>query len=188
MCKYANMQMCQCTNDMKTKIFLIISCCFFVVFLGCSTDKKNANVQNETVLQVDTIFVRDTVFLYREYSVSTMSTTNTPTSIDNYIYLTLNRIFWGNSRWEAWQDEQGKSFVYRLLSTHKGRLYVEKIGWIGSYDEHYLANRVEICPQIFGMDDFVFLQKVEWISPTIVKLLVNDKEYALDIPRMKVVE
>ena len=159
----------------KSFIVLVLFCmCFF----NCSS-KKEANTLNTTTALIDTVIIRDTIYLDKESSIS------------DDLYFSINSIYNGNY-WEKEYDDEYWYFYKILLSSIGERkyIYVEKIQIIDD-SKVKMIKRTKIPPSIFGRDSDYYYHSpalIDWISPTIVKLLIEKKEYNLDISKMKIVK
>ena len=158
---------------MRKKIYLILSCVLYMSFFSCTS--KKTNTLNGTSIAVDTvkIFVRDTIYI------------TDSCLFPDHIYLYVNYIT--NSR--VW----GSDDIYRIVFTsveEMRSIYLEKFQIMES-DGLKFIERTKIPPEIFE-DEFNYYayhpKIIEWVSPTVAKLLINEKEYNLDISKMKVVE
>ena len=155
-------------------------------FYSCSPSTKDASMQ-----ETETIVIKDTVYL--ETPITTVYEEGNLSSVINIAYLTIDRVSYGG----RWETKQGKEYFYRLIFTSMGEqqnLYVEKIGWISDDTDHLkLVSRAKIQDKDFGGNWWYDgTPRVEWISPTIVKLSFttddwedrNEKEFILDISKI----
>ena len=173
---------------MQTKNYLLLLC-LFCLCIGCSRSQQGtpASFDENVVIVRDTI-VREvvrTVVRDRETAPPVfVAIANISFPADDTILVTSTRI----SRGPTWDDGQENFFFYQLLLSNIGeinRIHVEKIGWLDIGDQLYLANRVEVHSEVFGQKwGLWFPEVIKWISPTIVRILTNNREYDLDIPAM----
>ena len=189
---------------MKKVIYLILSTVLFVSFYNCSPNNQDTNAQDAKTV------IRDTVYLYKEAETETKCDVfsyeyvgaifyTNPSSLTNILYLTMDRMFRG----KIWNNEQGGYFFYRLLFASVGDaefLFVEKIDWIEEEEgkEFFkLVSRFRITKEHFnGNWWYDGAPKVEWISPTVVKLSFatdnwedrSEKEFYLDLAKLEILK
>jgi len=150
---------------------------FFISFCSCSSN-KDTNTLNPTNI-VDTLIIRDTVYVDNEFSIS-----------DDF-YFSINSISMGGT-WEKEYDDE-YSYYYRMLFSsieECNYIHVEEIQIIGD-SKVKMIKRTKISPKIFGYNsDYYYYHPVliDWISPAVVRLLIEEKEYNLDISKMKIVK
>ena len=151
-------------------------------FFSCSLNRKNTNAQ-EVKTEISNLYIATTI--YEE---------NNPCSLTNILYLTMI----GMSRGDTWQDEQDEYFFYRLVFSSMGEHYnldVEKIGWLSNESDHLnLVSRIRIQEKDFDNNWWYGdVPKIEWISPTVVKLSFaiagnwedkSEKEFILDLTKI----
>jgi len=105
--------------------------------------------------------------------------------IPDYLYLSINRLYNGNS----WSNNDDDEFFYRILLSSIEELeyiYVEQIQIIGD-SQCKLVKRIMVSPKVFGMDYFINeIKFIEWISPTKILLSIGDIEFKFDIKQMKI--
>jgi hypothetical protein len=181
--------MANSVNIKMTKInYLIFKILLFVSFYSCSSNDKNAPMQAETVI------IRDTIYLNsKETPITTVYEEGNLSSIINIAYLTMLKVSYG----DRWKNKLGEEYFYRLVFTsieECEQLYVEKIGWINNESDHLkLVSRAEIRDKDFdGNWWYDCVPKIEWISPTVVKLSFttddledrSEKEFYLDISKI----
>jgi len=145
----------------KKKLFYLFLCVY--LFVNC-TSKETTTFVNNKVIEKDTVYI------------------NTGSPISDDLYFSINKISIGDY-WEK-NDESDCFYYYRLLLTsleERHSIYVEEIKIIDD-SKVEMVKRFEIKPDIFGE---VYYSEppdiVNWLSPTVVKLLINEKELDLDI-------
>jgi len=162
---------------MKKAAFSLTLAFAGIGFLGCSAETAELDGKKN-----DTVFICDTVYLEEKSAIS-----------DDF-YFSINSIYAGNC-WEK-ENDGDYWYYYRILFTsieEQDYIYIEEIKIIAD-SKVKLIKRTKIQPQLFGIESFgldSFHYKpelIEWISPTVVKLLIEKKEYKLDISKMKIVK
>jgi len=157
---------------------LSVFCLFNIIFINCSSKEKgNSLTKNNTIAIRDTVVIKDTIYISENASVT-----------DDF-YFSIGKISIGDY-WEK-KDDIDYNYYYRLLFTsveERYYLYIEEIK-VDDDSKVKLINRFKVNPQTFGQDYYNYPPEiVDWISPTIVKLLINKKEYNLDISKMEIVK
>jgi hypothetical protein len=163
---------------MQKRNYLILLCIFFTSFFSCSF-KKDANALDTNIV-ADTVIIRDTIYIDKE------------SSIDDDLYFSISSIYSDGGCWEKEHDDEYWYYYKILFSSIEERnyIYVEEIQIIGDSNVK-MIKRTKISPKVFGRDsDYYYYPPkfIDWISPTVVKLLIEEKEYNLDISKMKVVK
>ena len=159
---------------MKKAAFSLTLAFAGISLLGCSAETAELDAKKN-----DTVFIRNTVYIEEESAIS-----------DDF-YFSINSIYAGN----CWEKENDW-YYYRILFTsieEQDYIYIEEIKIIAD-SKVKLIKRTKIQPKLFGieffgLDSFHYKPElIEWISPTVVKLLIEKKEYKLDISKMKIVK
>lgn len=152
---------------MKHNYLLFILLCVFL--FNCSS-KETSKITNNRVIEKDTIYI------------------NSQSSISDNLYFSINGISVG----DYWENENDPDYYYYyrfLFASIEERkyLYAEEIKIIDD-GKVKLIKRIEVLPEIFGLDYYLDSpQVIRWTSPITLKLLINKKEYELNIRTMKII-
>ena len=174
---------------MKKMNCLIFLSVLFVGLCNCTSNKKDTNAQ-KTITETENV-----IYLNDETNFSSVTTTmdekGNPLSLTNFLYLTMVRISFGG----FWKDEQDGYFFYRLLFCSWSEaqwLFVEKIE-VSKFDDFTLISRFKIQEKDFNGNWWYDCEpKIEWISPTVVKLSFktdnfedrSEREFILDLTKL----
>jgi hypothetical protein len=159
---------------MSRQILLFTIHVFFITLISCSSRE----VTNEVIIK-DTVsvVVKDTIYITKDPIIS------------NDLYFSINNIYNGGY-WEK-ENDNNYYFYYRLLFTSIEEIYyiyVEEVKII-SDSKVELVKRMEIVPKIFGQEYYHEPPEViDWVSSTVIELLINGEKYNLNLSKMKVVK
>jgi len=150
--------------------------CFNIIFVNCSSKEKGNNLaKNYAIAVKDTVVITDTVYISEN------------TSITDDFYFSIGKISIG----DYFEKNGDAYYYYRLLFTSVAEryyLYIEELKIIDD-GKVKLIKRFNVNPQIFGQDYYNYPPEIiDWVSSIVVKLLIDEKEYNLDISKMKVVK
>jgi len=136
---------------------------------------SKSEISNSSDIKVDTVFIRDTIFVEKK------------TSISDDLYFSIRSIHYGGN-WEKENDDY--SYYYKILECS-----VEETGWIEIeeiriiYDGKIeLVKREKIQPSVFGLEYDTSISLIKWISPKVVRFSIwvgKWEQYDLDISNMR---
>ena len=162
----------RCSMKVSKIIVLLLS---VIIFTGCfGKVGGNGRDANDSSL-VDMESIRDTVYI------------NNDPVVPEYIYLNIDSLSLG----DPFTDRIGNYGFYRLVfssSEETQSFHIEKIDIVGE-GILKLDKRFTIPYDKLGLD-FVNprIGLIEWVSPEVIVLVVNDKKVKLDLTKMKVLE
>lgn len=148
-----------------TKLLYVVPFC---LLLFCNKGRSASDEVSDN--KGDTI-VQDTVKGDRVYV------------IPNYLYLSLDHIFCG----ESWVNNSNRQFFYRILfsSIEEAKyIHIELIE-IPEDGPLRFIKRDKLLPDVFGFDYYSHYPKmISWITPSIVEIEINQESFRLNIKTM----